>query len=93
MEQETAIPAMDEATQKSKCAFFPTLYIVEGEQGLNFPSILSKIVGHLICANKRHDCIIDLPKWSKWGTEIIWIKKISFKYLTLSAIVHVDFLK
>ena len=23
MEQETAIPAMDEATQKSKCAFFP----------------------------------------------------------------------
>ena len=47
----------------------------------------------LISAKKRHDCIIDLPKWSKWGTEIIWIKKISFKYLTSSAIVHVDFLK
>lgn len=52
MEQETAIPAMDEATQKSKCAFFPTLYIVEGEQGLNFPSILSKIVGHLMYKQK-----------------------------------------
>ena len=72
---------------------FPTLYIVEGGQGVNFASILSKIVGHLISTNKRHDCIVDLPKWSKWGTEIIWIKKISFKYLTLSAIVHVDFLK
>ena len=72
---------------------FPTLYIVEGGQGVNFVSILSKVVGHLISKNKRHDCIVDLPKWSKSGTEIIWIKKISFKYLTLSAIVHVDFLK
>lgn len=66
---------------------------MEGGQGVNFASILSKVVGHLISKNKRHDCIVDLPKWSKSGTEIIWIKKISFKYLTLSAIVHVDFLK
>ena len=51
---------------KSPSVPFSHPLIVEGRQGLNFPSILSKIVGHLISANKRHGCIIDLPKWSKW---------------------------
>ena len=54
MEQQTPILVrdMDEAAKKSKCANFSTLYVVGGEEGLNFPSILSKIVDCLISAKK-----------------------------------------
>ena len=32
MEQETAIPAMDEATQQSKCAIFPPFILWKGDR-------------------------------------------------------------
>ena len=32
MEQETAIPAMDEATQKSKCSIFPPFKLWKGDR-------------------------------------------------------------
>ena len=32
MEQETAIPAMDEATQKSKCSIFPPFILWKGDR-------------------------------------------------------------